>query len=147
MKPGLPDISLPPFEATVGNRTYSFIDMGSSMGAGIFVVPLLSILENIALAKVFCEYIFFSLLIFLLQKWHLSMYILAEGKPVDATQEMLAIGLCNIASSFVNSMPVSGALSRGAVNNASGVRTTFGGVYTGIIVLLSLQVLLMKNKC
>lgn len=75
------------------------------------------------------------------------MYILAEGKPVDATQEMLAIGLCNIASSFVNSMPVSGALSRGAVNNASGVRTTFGGVYTGIIVLLSLQVLLMKNKC
>lgn len=68
------------------------------------------------------------------------MHIIAEGKPVDATQEMLAIGLCNIASSFVNSMPVSGALSRGAVNNASGVRTTFGGVYTGIIVLLSLQV-------
>lgn len=51
---------------------------------------------------------------------------------------MIAIGLCNIASSFVSSMPVSGALSRGAVNNASGVQTTFGGVYTGIIVLLSL---------
>lgn len=28
-------------------------------------------------------------------------------------------------------MPVSGALSRGAVNHASGVETTFGGVYTG----------------
>lgn len=51
---------------------------------------------------------------------------------------MIAIGLCNMASSFVSSMPVSGALSRGAVNNASGVQTTFGGVYTGIIVLLSL---------
>lgn len=52
---------------------------------------------------------------------------------------MLALGLCNIASSFVQAMPVSGALSRGAVNHSSGVKTTFGGVYTGIIVLLSLH--------
>lgn len=52
---------------------------------------------------------------------------------------MLAIGACNIASSFVQSMPVTGALSRGAVNNASGVKTTFGGIYTGIIVILSLH--------
>jgi sodium-independent sulfate anion transporter 11 len=44
---------------------------------------------------------------------------------------MLALGLCNIASSFFGSMPITGALSRGAVNNASGVATTFGGVYTG----------------
>lgn len=63
----------------------------------------------------------------------------ADGKTIDATQEMIAIGLCNIASSFVSSMPVSGALSRGAVNHASGVRTTFGGIYTGILVILSLH--------
>lgn len=55
----------------------------------------------------------------------------AKGKSIDATQEMLAIGLCNIANSFVSSMPVTGSLSRGAVNNASGVRTTFGGIYAG----------------
>jgi MFS superfamily sulfate permease-like transporter len=52
---------------------------------------------------------------------------------------MLALGVCNIVSSFVQSMPVSGALSRGAVNHSSGVRTTFGGIYTGIIVILSLH--------
>lgn len=52
---------------------------------------------------------------------------------------MLALGMCNIASSFVKSMPVTGALSRGAVNNASGVKTTFGGIYTGIVVILSLH--------
>jgi len=57
--------------------------------------------------------------------------ILADGKALDATQEMIALGLCNIASSFVGSMPVTGALSRGAVNNASGVMTPFGGIYTG----------------
>lgn len=38
-------------------------------------------------------------------------------------------------------MPVSGGLSRGAVNNSSGVKTTLGGVYTGILVLISLQFL------
>ncbi|KAI5652189.1 sulfate permease family domain-containing protein [Phthorimaea operculella] len=116
VKPGLPTFSAPPFSATVGNHTYTFMEMASNLGSAIFVVPLLSILENIALAKVF-----------------------SEGKYVDATQEMVALGICNIASSLVESMPVSGALSRGAVNHASGVATTAGGLYTGALVLLSLQ--------
>lgn len=54
---------------------------------------------------------------------------------------MFALGVCNIVSSFFQSMPVSGGLSRGAVNHASGVKTTLGGIYTGILVLLSLQFL------
>ncbi|KAH9645242.1 hypothetical protein HF086_012120 [Spodoptera exigua] len=116
VKPGLPELSAPPFSATVGNHTYTFSEMASTLGSAIFVVPLLSILENIALAKVF-----------------------SEGKYVDATQEMVALGVCNVVSSLVHSMPVSGALSRGAVNHASGVATTAGGLYTGALVLLSLQ--------
>uniref|UniRef100_A0A2A4IZ56 STAS domain-containing protein n=1 Tax=Heliothis virescens TaxID=7102 RepID=A0A2A4IZ56_HELVI len=116
VKPGLPEFSAPPFSATVGNHTYTFSEMASTLGSAIFVVPLLSILENIALAKVF-----------------------SEGKYVDATQEMVALGVCNMASALVHSMPVSGALSRGAVNHASGVATTAGGLYTGALVLLSLQ--------
>ncbi|XP_022178519.1 sodium-independent sulfate anion transporter-like [Myzus persicae] len=113
---GLPSFRPPPFESRVGNETYNFVEMASKLGSGILVVPLLSILENISLAKFF-----------------------ADGKTVDATQEMLALGACNLISSFVGSMPISGALSRGAVNNASGVKTTFGGVYTGIIVIIALQ--------
>ncbi|XP_060522762.1 sodium-independent sulfate anion transporter-like isoform X1 [Cylas formicarius] len=118
VKPGLPDVSLPPFSTTVGNVTYDFVDMASTIGSGIIIVPLLSILQNYAIAKVYCD-----------------------GKAIDSTQEMLALGICNVASSFVSSMPVSGALSRGAVNHASGVKTTFGGVYTGIVVILSLRFL------
>lgn len=57
VKPGLPSISAPPFSATVGNHTYTFVEMTSTLGSAIFVVPLLSILENIALAKVFCEFV------------------------------------------------------------------------------------------
>lgn len=116
VKPGLPELRPPPFSAQVGNKTLSFLDMTSSVGSAVLVVPLLAILENISLAKVF-----------------------SDGTPIDATQEMMALGLCNIASSFVSSMPVTGALSRGAVNHASGVATTFGGIYTGAIVILSLH--------
>lgn len=62
-----------------------------------------------------------------------------EGESIDATQEMLALGACNVVSAFVSSMPVSGGLSRGAVNHSSGVKTTLGGIYTGLLVLVSLQ--------
>ncbi|KAG8041128.1 hypothetical protein G9C98_002116 [Cotesia typhae] len=118
VKEGLPTFQPPPFSAQIGNQTYTFFHLVSTLGSGCLVVPLLSILETIALAKVF-----------------------SDGKPVDASQEMFALGVCNIVSSFFQSMPVSGGLSRGAVNHASGVKTTLGGIYTGILVLLSLQFL------
>lgn len=51
---------------------------------------------------------------------------------------MLALGMCNLVGSFFQSMPVTGSMTRTAVNNASGVRTTLGGIVTGALVLLSL---------
>lgn len=55
----------------------------------------------------------------------------AEDKTVDATQELLANGLCNIGSSFFHSFPGAGSFSRSAVNGASGVRSLLGGLYAG----------------
>ena len=66
----------------------------------------------------------------------------AKGKPVDANQEMLALGLCNFAGSFVQSMPTTGSFSRTAVNSASGVKTQLGGLYTGGLVILAIAFLL-----
>lgn len=60
---GLPDFKLPPFESRVGNETYNFVDMASKLGSGILVVPLLSILENISLAK------FFGMCLFKISAW------------------------------------------------------------------------------
>ena len=54
---GLPRVQVPPFEARIGNETYGFIDLVSTMGSGCLVIPLLSFLESIAIAKVFCEYL------------------------------------------------------------------------------------------
>ncbi|XP_019888316.1 sodium-independent sulfate anion transporter [Ooceraea biroi] len=116
--PGLPSIAPPPFSRTTGNQTESFIDITKSFKFGIIVVPLISIIGNVAIAKAF-----------------------SRGMPLDATQEMLTLGLCNVIGSFFHSMPVTGSFSRSAVNNASGVRTPLGGMYTGILVILALTLL------
>lgn len=60
---------------------------------------------------------------------------------MDATQELIALGMCNIMGSFVQSMPITGSFTRTAVNNASGVKTPAGGIVTGAIVLLALGLL------
>lgn len=57
---------------------------------------------------------------------------------MDATQELIAIGTSNVVNSFVQGYPGTGSLSRGAVNNASGVRTPMGGLFTGILVIAAL---------
>lgn len=115
---GLPDFNAPQFSVQNGNVTMGFFDMVSVMKSNVIVLPLIGLLENISICKTF-----------------------ANGKTVDATQEILAIGLCNIGNSFVHGFPGSGSFSRSAVNNASGVRTPLGGLYTSILVIASLLVL------
>ena len=78
---------------------------------------------------------------------------------MDASQEMVALGLCNIFGSFVQSMPTTGSFSRcehyffqiffitinffrTAVNSSSGVKTAFGGIYTGLLVIVCLAFLM-----
>ncbi|XP_050307293.1 sodium-independent sulfate anion transporter-like isoform X2 [Anthonomus grandis grandis] len=117
--PGLPSLQPPPFGYTKTiNETeihVSFFEMMSNLGTGIIVTPLIGLLETIAICKAF-----------------------SNGKPVDATQELIAIGLANIANSFVQAFPGAGALARSAVNNSSGVKTPMGGLYTGLLVILAL---------
>ncbi|XP_076162728.1 sodium-independent sulfate anion transporter [Ptiloglossa arizonensis] len=115
---GLPRPSLPPFSSQVGNQTYTFLDMCYHYGTGIIVLPLVSVLANVAIAKAF-----------------------ASGNAVNATQEMLTLGLCNILASFFSAMPSTGAFTRSAVISASGVRTPMAGIYVGIMALLALSFL------
>lgn len=114
---GLPGFSLPPFNTVVGNETYTFVDMLNVYGPQSIILPLVAILELVAIAKAF------------------------SGGQLDATQEMIALGLCNIASSFVRSMPVTGSFTRTVLNNASGVQTPAGGIVTGFIIILALSLL------
>ncbi|KAL1392779.1 hypothetical protein pipiens_012240 [Culex pipiens pipiens] len=86
---GLPSFQPPPFSTVVNNQTYSFSEMVSELGSSVIALPLIAILESIAIAKAF-----------------------SKGKTIDATQEMIALGICNILGSFVSSMPVTGSFTR-----------------------------------
>ena len=72
--PGMPSFQLPPFSMSANETATgveeSFMDMVASMGSGLIVVPLISLMENIAICKAF-----------------------GKGKPIDASQELIAIGI------------------------------------------------------
>ncbi|XP_036195045.1 sodium-independent sulfate anion transporter isoform X2 [Myotis myotis] len=114
---GLPAVQAPPFSVTTANGTVSFTQMVQDMGAGLAVVPLMGLLESIAVAKAFAS---------------------QNNYRIDANQELLSIGLTNVLGSFFSSFPVTGSFGRTAVNAQSGVCTPAGGLVTGVLVLLSL---------
>lgn len=57
--PGMPEISLPPFQIEYQNRTLSFKEVYTELGSGIIVVPLVGVLANVAIAKAFSKFIEF----------------------------------------------------------------------------------------
>ncbi|XP_073092147.1 sodium-independent sulfate anion transporter isoform X2 [Manis javanica] len=111
---GLPPVQTPPFSVTTANGTASFTEMVQGMGAGLAVVPLMGLLESIAVAKSFAS---------------------QNNYRIDTNQELLAIGLTNVLGSLVSSYPVTGSFGRTAVNAQSGVCTPAGGLVTGLDVL------------
>jgi len=112
---GLPTIQLPPFSVTtIHNETLSFGGMMQHVGAGFAAITLIGVIEVIAVSKAF-----------------------ANGRFVNATQELIALGLLNLLGSFVQSMPVTGLFSRTAINKASGVNSTVSSAVTGFLVLIA----------
>ncbi len=59
-----------------------------------------------------------------------------NGYSIDANQELVAFGACNLASGLAQGFPVTGADSRTAVNNAMGGKTQLVGVVAGGAMLL-----------
>ena len=89
-----------------GNVTLDAGEILSELGAGLAIIPLIGFLESIAIAKAFAR---------------------KNKYKVDASQELVALGVANCLSSFVSSYPVTGSFSRTAVNAQSGVATPAGG--------------------
>ncbi|KAM7362707.1 sodium-independent sulfate anion transporter-like isoform 1-T1 [Cochliomyia hominivorax] len=121
--PGFPPVEVPAF-SIASNGTVNGIEMEKSedfwdllheFGSSLIVIPLISLLETIAVCKNF-----------------------ANGKPVDTNQELIALGLGNICNSFFHGYRINGGLARGSVNTASGGRTQFVNVYISIIVILAM---------
>ncbi|XP_063825329.1 sodium-independent sulfate anion transporter [Ostrinia nubilalis] len=115
VEPGLPALSLPPFSARLGNHTAHFPEMVRRLGPSVLMMPVVMVIANISIAKAF-----------------------TPGGRVDATQEMVTLGLVNCAGSLFRAMPACGAFTRSAVAHSSGVRSPAAGLYAGIITLLAL---------
>ncbi|KFU85915.1 Sodium-independent sulfate anion transporter, partial [Chaetura pelagica] len=114
--------STPParFSMAAPNGTIPFRTMVEDMGVGLAVVPLMGLLETVAIAKAFAS---------------------QNNYRIDPNQELLALGFANILGSFVSSYPITGSFGRTAVNAQSGVCTPAGGLVTAPLVLLSLAYL------
>ena len=83
-------------------------------------IALIGYLESVAIAKI---------------------YSIKNTYKIDTNQELRAIGISNIITSFVQGYPITGSFSRSSVNDASGVNSQTGGLITGLIVILSLLLL------
>lgn len=80
--------------------------MLSDIGVGLAVVPLIAFLTSIAIAQAFSR---------------------KNQYTINPSQELIALGISNIAGSFVSGFPIAGCFSRTTVNSISGVATPFGG--------------------
>jgi len=83
-----------------------------------FTIALIGFTESIAVAKS-------------IQKKH-------KDYEIDPSQELVALGLTNIGGSFFQSFPTMGGFARSAVNDQSGAKTPLAGVFSAIVVMLTL---------
>lgn len=64
-----------------------------------------------------------------------------SGQSPNVNQDMLSVGMANIATSFMAAMPASGSLTRSALNYESGAKTRFASLFCGILCLLGFYAL------
>ncbi|CAG0918800.1 unnamed protein product [Notodromas monacha] len=120
--PRLPEFHIPAHNVTIDGHHVRYVpemgfwDILVHGGSILFVIPMICLVEQIAVCKSF-----------------------AKAKPVDVNQELMALGISQTMAVFFQSMPVTGSICRSAVNAVSGVRTPFGGFWSGAIVLLALS--------
>ncbi len=87
---------------------------------GALGIALMSFTESIAASRAFAE----------------------QGDPVvDANQELLALGVANVAGGFFQAYPGGGGTSQTAVNKEAGAKTQVAALATALTVALTLLVL------
>ena len=119
----------PPFAGTETFATFGFSDLMWKMPhlvrPGIFAD--ISALLSIAFALAFLA----SLENTLMAKTLASKI----GDRPDVNQDMLAVGMANLASALAGGMPASGSLTRSMLNHESGARTRFASLFSGVYTM------------
>jgi sulfate permease, SulP family len=61
-----------------------------------------------------------------------------EKDQVNASQELVGLGLANVGAAFFSAFPVTGGFSRSAVNYQAGARTPLASIITAALIVLTL---------
>lgn len=105
--------------------SFNFIDVGNIIPLA-FACFLLAYIESVSAAKTIAQ---------------------KNGYDIDAGQELLALGVANLAVSLGNGYPVSGGLSQSAVNEKAGAKTPLSLIIASVTIAACLILLtgLLKN--
>lgn len=93
------------------------LSLVSALLPGAAGIALMSFVESIAAARAFTE---------------------EDAPPVDADQELLALGFANVAGGFFQAFPGGGGTSQTAVNQQSGAKSQLASLTTALTVALTL---------
>jgi len=63
------------------------------------------------------------------------------GDRPDVNQDMLGVGMANLANAFTGGMPASGSLTRSALNFSSGAVSRLSSIFSGLLCLAALVLL------
>lgn len=97
---------------------------------------------NIPIIKAYAGDIPVSIIVLLIE--HIAIaksFGRVNNYTIDASQELVAIGITNLLGPFLGAYPATGSFSRTAIKSKAGVRTPFAGVITALVVLLAIYAL------
>ncbi len=99
-----------------GLPTFSTAEI-AALAPTAMVIALIGFMESIAVAKSFAS---------------------RNRYRIDANQELIGLGVANIAGAFFQSFPTTGGFSRTAINAEAGAKTTVASLVSALIIALTL---------
>ncbi|MEM1214790.1 MAG: sulfate permease, partial [Bacteroidota bacterium] len=105
---GLPTLSLPTWDFALFKTLFPMA----------LAIALVSFLESNAIAK--------------------SVQAKHKNYRIAPNQELIALGLANVGSALVQAFPITGGLSRTAVNDQAGARTGMASIISALLIVLTL---------
>jgi high affinity sulfate transporter 1 len=96
------------------------VSLAAQLWPAALGIALMSFTESVAAARTFCQ---------------------RNDPPINANQELLAVGAANVASAMVGGLPAGGGASQTAVADAAGARSQMAQWINAAVVLLSLLLL------
>ena len=105
---GLPDLSIP----------YLGWEELKQLFPTAITIGLIGFMESIAVAK--------------------ALWMKHKDYDIDANQELIALGLSNVAGSFFGSFPTGGGFGRSAVNDQAGAKTPLASIISAGLIVLTL---------